>query len=141
MLALHVRDMRGTTGLPETRRPARRRAGQPDPEVVRLRILGSPTARQELQRQNPELAAALEDPQRFAQIINDHHAREERERFERQQLIQGLNDDPFDIEKQRRIEEMIRQERVMENLQNAMEYNPEGRNIVFFFFFFFFKLS
>ncbi|KAL2109227.1 hypothetical protein VUR80DRAFT_2814 [Thermomyces stellatus] len=129
MLALHVRDMRGSTGVPEPGREVRRRrpggGTYQDPEVVRLQILGSPTSRQELQRQNPELAAALENPQRFAQLVNEDIAREERQRFQRQELIRGLNDDPFDVDKQRQIEEMIRQERVMENLQNAMEHAPE----------------
>jgi DNA damage-inducible protein 1 len=73
------------------------------------------------------MAAALEDPQRFAQLFNASFDREQRERSERQQMIQRLNDDPFDVEAQARIEEMIRQERVMENLQNAMEHNPEGK--------------
>lgn len=138
MLALHVRDMRGTTGVPAPAAAGRHR-GQPpaprgggarpapqDPELVRLQILGNAHLRAELANQQPEMAAALEDPQRFAQLFNASFDREQRERAERQQMIQRLNDDPFDVEAQARIEEMIRQERVMENLQNAMEHNPEG---------------
>ena len=135
MLAVHVRDMRGSTGVPaqpaRPQQPQQRQAqqpgrGQPDPELIRLQVLGNPATRQQVERQNPELAAALDDPARFAQILRDSYDREQRERLERQREIERLNDDPFNIENQRRIEEMIRQERVMENLQNAMEHNPEG---------------
>jgi DNA damage-inducible protein 1 len=136
MLALHIRDMQGNTGVPDNGRRAgatvgaqqrRRPDMQQDPELIRLQILGNPALRAEAQRQQPELAAALEDPQRFAQIFNQSYDRERREREERQRQIERLNADPFDIEAQAKIEEMIRQERVMENLQNAMEHNPEGR--------------
>ncbi|WQF80137.1 Putative Ubiquitin-like domain, aspartic peptidase, active, peptidase A2A, retrovirus, catalytic [Colletotrichum destructivum] len=127
MLALHVRDMQGSTGVPDQGRrgPPRRRPGGQDPELIRLQILGDPNLRAEATRQQPQLAAALDDPQRFAQLFNDSYDREQREREERQRQIAQLNDDPFDIEAQAKIEEMIRQERVMENLQNAMEHNPE----------------
>lgn len=123
MLALHVRDMRGTTGLPE--QPARNSARQ-DPELVRLQILGDPQLRNQVLQSQPQLAAALEDPRRFAQIMDELYDGERRERLARQRQIEALNADPFDVEAQARIEEMIRQERVVENLQNAMEHNPEG---------------
>jgi DNA damage-inducible protein 1 len=156
MLAVHVRDMRsnaaGGTGQqpqpqlqqqqqqqqpqPQQRTPAAAAAPAPgsrgpqgdpnDPELARLQILGNPALRERLQSQHPELAAAVDDPARFAQILHASQDREQRERLERQREIERLNDDPFDIEAQRKIEEMIRQERVMENLQNAMEHNPEG---------------
>ncbi|KAF4454528.1 hypothetical protein F53441_2957 [Fusarium austroafricanum] len=128
MLALHVRDMRGSTGVPEQARrpqPRRRAENEHDPELIRLQILGQPALRQQLQSQHPELAAAVDNPARFAQIFLDSQNREQRERQERQREIERLNDDPFNVENQRKIEEMIRQERVMENLQNAMEHNPE----------------
>lgn len=132
MLAVHVRDMRGSTGVPDQPRrqqPRRRQGNEQDPELIRLQVLGNPALRQQLLRQAPELAAAVEDPQRFAQIFRDSQDREQRERLERQREIERLNDDPFNIENQKKIEEMIRQERVMENLQNAMEHNPEGRGL------------
>ncbi|KAL1883804.1 hypothetical protein VTK73DRAFT_8340 [Phialemonium thermophilum] len=134
MLALHVRDMRGSTGIPaptsdSARQPpgsAQRRPGiEQDPELIRLQILGNARLRAEVSRQQPELGAALEDPERFAQLFQASYERDQRERYERQQMINRLNADPFDVEAQARIEEMIRQERVMENLQNAMEHNPE----------------
>ena len=134
MLAVHVRDMRSSTSVPaqpQRNQPSRRRpdADQQDPEMVRLQILGNPTLRQQLQRQHPELASAVDDPARFAQVLQDNQEREQRERLERQREIERLNDDPFDVENQTKIEEMIRQERVMENLQNAMEHNPEGKRM------------
>lgn len=149
LLALHVRDMRGNTGVPagassssaSSSRPApaapqqaRRAAGggssgmETDPEVIRLQILGNPASRAELQRTQPQLASVVDDPQRFAAAFRDAYDRERRERVERQRQIAALNADPFDIEAQAKIEEIIRQERVMENLQNAMEHNPEGKS-------------
>ncbi|KXX77353.1 DNA damage-inducible protein 1 [Madurella mycetomatis] len=135
MLALHVREMRGSTALAASGRspqqaPPPPRGGRPsgmeqDPEVIRLQVLGDPNLRAELRRARPELAAALEDPQGFAQLLYESHDRERRERAERHRQIQLLNADPFDPEAQAKIEEIIRQERVMENLQSAMEHNPE----------------
>lgn len=140
MLAVHVRHIRGNTGgnepaaqaqpQPQAQpppQPPRPQAGSDnDPELIRLQILGNPALREQLQRQHPELAASVDDPVRFSQIFQNSQDRERREREERQREIERLNQDPFNIENQRKIEDMIRQERVMENLQSAMEHNPEG---------------
>lgn len=148
MLALHVRDMRGSTGIPtaanpaanpaasrhaaaqqqQQQRTASRATNDADPELIRLQFLGNPEHRAELQRTQPQLASVLDNPERFAAAFRDATDRDRRDRSERQRQIQALNADPFDIEAQAKIEEIIRQERVMENLQNAMEHNPEGRH-------------
>ncbi len=104
----------------------RQRRTQPDPEMIRLQILGDPQLRAEAIRQQPQLANVIDDRGLFAEFFRQNYERERRETLERQRQIAQLNADPFDIEAQARIEEIIRQERVMENLQNAMEHNPEG---------------
>jgi len=144
MLAVHVRHIRGNTGvaqfsaaaspaasasaqaqLPHQPRP--QASGTNDPELIRLQILGNPAVREQLQRHHPELAAAVDDPALFCQILQSSQDRDRKDREERQREIERLNQDPFNIENQRKIEDMIRQERVMENLQSAMEHNPEGK--------------
>ena len=139
MLALHVRDMVGATGVPtgqqqrQARRPqpsSQQASGgraDPDPEVIRLQLLGNPAMRQEALRQRPDLAAVIDNPQRFAQLFRQMQDQERHEQMMRRQQIAELNADPFDIDAQMRIAEMIREERVQENLQNAIEHNPEGQ--------------
>lgn len=129
MLALHVRDMaRAAQRPPQPTRqqPAQQsRGGYPDPETLRLQVLGDPRIRQQVTQQTPELAAVVEDPERFAVMVRQMQDREREEQARRRQHIAELNADPFDIDAQMRIAEMIREERVQENLQNAIEHNPE----------------
>lgn len=130
MLALHVRETR--RARPQPNQQAQQSQGQPggganDAETIRLQLLGNPAARQAAAQAQPELAAAIDDPARFAQLLQHMQEQERRERMQRQQHIAALNADPFDIDAQMRIAEMIREERVQENLQNAMEHNPEGQ--------------
>jgi DNA damage-inducible protein 1 len=95
-------------------------------ETLRLQLLGNPQAMQQVSQERPELAAATSDPVRFRELyINSIQQAESRER-ERREQMQLLNDDPFNIEAQQKIEEIIRQDRVMENLEYAYEHNPEG---------------
>lgn len=135
MLALHIRDMRGNTGVApahqaqqppqQQQQQQQQRSMAQDPELIRLQVLGDPRLRAELQRSNPQLAGALEDSRRFAQLFRDTADQQENARRDRMREIEQLNNDEFNPEAQARIEEIIRQQGVMENLQNAMEYNPE----------------
>ncbi|TLD09349.1 uncharacterized protein PgNI_07539 [Pyricularia grisea] len=123
MLALHVRSPRSNAGAGPSN-PGRQQREQQgsaaldhDPEVMRLTILGDPATRAVVEARNPQLAAVLDDPVAFRNMISGDRDRERRERAERQRAIQALNDDPFNVESQAKIEEMIRQECVQENLQ------------------------
>lgn len=95
-------------------------------ETIRLRILGSDAAVRQISQQHPGMETALQDPVQFRdQYIAMQQEENTRER-ERREQMQLLNDDPFNVEAQAKIEEMIRQDRVMENLEYAYEHNPEG---------------
>lgn len=140
MLALHVRDMSGGSTAGAATHPRQAQASRqelrggpqqqgqayPDPETLRLQLLGNPEMRQQATSQRPELGAAIDDPERFAQVFRQMAEQEREEQMRRRQHIADLNADPFDIAAQMRIAEMIREERVQENLQNAIEHNPEG---------------
>jgi len=114
---------------------------------MRLQILGDPNlmrmVRQVLQstpytfsmlypvdvymlQTQPELAEAVSDPQRFAELLRGLSARRLDQERQRQLEIARLNADPFDVEAQQRIEEAIQQEAILENLEHAIEYSPES---------------
>lgn len=106
-----------------------RRRGAPSHEEIettRLHILGDPRSQSALIEQKPELAQVINDPVRFREAWMALYMEDEARERERQQQIALLNEDPFNEEAQRKIEEMIRQERVIENLQHAYENSPEG---------------
>ncbi|KAI5200987.1 hypothetical protein E4T39_05487 [Aureobasidium subglaciale] len=94
-------------------------------ETLRLQLLGNPQAMQQVSQERPELAAATSDPVRFRELYLDSIQQSESRERERREQMQLLNDDPFNIEAQQKIEEIIRQDRVMENLEYAYEHNPE----------------
>lgn len=114
-----------SSGQPQRRQMG---PGQHEIETTRLSILGNPAAMAQVREQRPALAEAINDSNRFREVwmemIREDQDRE-RERMEQMRL---LNEDPFNVEAQAKIEEMIRQEQVQNNLQFAYEHNPEGKS-------------
>ncbi|KAI9139453.1 aspartyl protease-domain-containing protein [Paraphysoderma sedebokerense] len=92
-------------------------------ELLRQQILNTPALLNQIRQTNPQLVeAALNNPQRFAQLVE----MAERQRQMEQAEMDLLAADPFDIEAQRQIEERIRQEQIAQNFETALEYNPEA---------------
>lgn len=95
-------------------------------ETARLSIMGNPRAMAQVREQRPALAQAVSDPIRFREVWMEMTRDDENRERERQEQMRLLNEDPFNVEAQKKIEEIIRQQGVQENLQFAYEYNPEG---------------
>lgn len=132
MLAMFMQDPQPPQNNMSTQR--RGQAQQPDrgtlsndqAETMRLNVLGNPTQLADMKARFPNLAAVINDSTRFREAWQEMlNADQSRER-ERQEQMRLLNEDPFNVEAQRKIEEMIRQESVQENLHFAYEHNPEG---------------
>jgi len=103
------------------------RSGEQDSEMMRLQILGDPNLMNQLRQTQPEIAhAAQNDPARFADLLRQLRARQSEGELERQRDIERLNADPYDVEAQRKIEDAIRHQAVLENLEHALEYSPES---------------
>lgn len=68
------------------------------------------------------LHAAQNDPPRFAELLKQ--TREAVDMNPREYA--GFDGDAFDLESQKKIEEAIRRQAVMENMEHALEYSPEA---------------
>lgn len=112
-----------------TGEPAQRPQTGNDPEQARLRILTDGAIMDECRRQDPELAAASSDQQKFHELWASRQRQYEQVQREKEEQYALLEADPFNADAQQKIEEIIRQERVAENLQKAMEENPECETI------------
>ncbi|KAL9544672.1 hypothetical protein MBANPS3_007495 [Mucor bainieri] len=101
-------------------------SGDSNFDLMRQHVLRDPRLLQQLESTNPELAhAARNDPARFSAMVQQIEQTRRSAEVQKSQLA-ALNDDPFDVEAQKRIEDAIRQENIAANLEAAMEYNPES---------------
>lgn len=137
MLALLMRQPQSLqNSMGSQRRPAQQQQAQrrhpgdaAEIETARLSILGNAGAMAQVREQRPALAEAINDPARFKDVWLDMIREDENRERERLEQMRLLNEDPFNVDAQRKIEEMIRQESVQQNLQHAYEHNPEGTHI------------
>ena len=102
------------------------RAASADPEQLRQQYLQSPPELAQLRHQIPQLADAINNPARWREIWNEFQKRRAELQAQKDRDMALLEADPFDVEAQTRIEEMIRLEQVDENLEQTREYHPEG---------------
>jgi DNA damage-inducible protein 1 len=115
----------GGFGMPRAQQQAPR---IPDPEQFRQYILSNNDMLQQMLQGNPQLADAVLNGN--LQYITQHltaqaNSRQQQERL-RQQLQMQLARDPFNVDLQRQIEEEIAQEQINDNMENAIEHNPES---------------
>jgi DNA damage-inducible protein 1 len=101
------------------------RTERPDPERMRLHIVGDPRMMAEVRERDPELAEAANDRDRFHTLWNQRQRQGAQAEAEKNAQLALLNADPFNAEAQRKIEEMIQHERIQENIQKALEETPE----------------
>ncbi|KAJ9113927.1 DNA damage-inducible protein 1 [Naganishia cerealis] len=98
-----------------------------DIERMRLSMLGDPNLMAQIARARPELAQAIRsNPSQFATLMQREFADRNRLESEKNRQVDLLNADPYDVEAQKKIEEAIRQQAVLENMEHAMEYSPES---------------
>jgi hypothetical protein len=83
---------------------------------------------QELLHQDAALAEAVLSPTPLLleSILQSRAAQQSQRKFQQQRQIQQLNADPFDLNAQAKIQELIQQSNIEENRNTAIEYNPES---------------
>lgn len=103
-----------------------------DVEQLRRYILSNPPFQRQLAQTHPEMLAAASQPPsdpRFAQLVADFQRQlTDRSSIEAEKaaLYRQLAQDPFNVEAQRRIEELIQQENIEQNMEQALEHHPES---------------
>jgi len=98
----------------------------PDAETLRLQILNDAGLMADVRNRDPELAHATSDAERFKRIFEIRQEQHTEAQKEKQEMMALLDSDQFNVEAQEKIEEIIRQERVIENMKKALEDNPES---------------
>jgi len=114
------------SGAGPSRRPAASQArNEEDPEFIRNMLRANPDQLAMLKQNNPRLAEAYESGNldEFTKVLREQQAiRAERD----VQRIRMLTADPFDLEAQQMIAKEIEQKNIEQNMELAMETQPES---------------
>lgn len=86
-------------------------------EEIRQELLANPVQLSGLIQQNPELADTVHDQHRFTELWMRALNERDRMQREREDEMKMLNEDPFNVDAQKKIAEMIRREKIEANLQ------------------------
>lgn len=113
---------------PQPQIPQRPRVQIPDPEVYRQSVLATPNLLHQLLHSDSQLAEAIlsEDITLLRALLTERALIKQREQEKLEEEARRLNENPFDPQAQAMIEEKIRQENVIENMEHAIEYHPES---------------
>jgi DNA damage-inducible protein 1 len=124
MLVMQAR--RVQEGVARARARPQARRVRDDAEILRLQALGEPRIMNQLRLNYPALANAVQDQRQFREIREQMIHRQQEAEEEKQRMMDSMAADPFDMEAQKKIEELIRENAVMHNITEAMEHTPEG---------------
>ncbi|GAB5364543.1 hypothetical protein AAMO2058_000979300 [Amorphochlora amoebiformis] len=99
-----------------------------NPAALQETIKGNPKLLNQLLHQNPTLAEAIMSNNTFmlrAYFAEQNRARAEAKRKQEMEIAR-LQADPLDPSSQAKISEMIRDKNIRENMEQAIEHNPES---------------
>ena len=99
-----------------------------NPQMLMNQILSDINLQRRLRNANPPLleAALSGNLNKFTEIYTLQQKKVQEDKLRRERELIELQNDPFSVENQQKIEELIRQENVSENMEFAMEHNPES---------------
>lgn len=100
-------------------------------EAARQQILGQPQALEQVRRQQPDLAAALNDPVRFREAFIAMRRSQEAMVRQEEQRLAALDED-VNEENQAEIYKRIQQQNIDLEYEQVMESNPECTSLLHF---------
>lgn len=90
-------------------------------ERVRLQINRDLATRSRIIQQFPGVEQALNDPVQFERFFTEMTRQAQQQQQQQKDLSSA---DPFDVESQRKIEETIRKQNILQSRENALEHHP-----------------